>query len=202
MSTEPNVKSFQVDDVHGKSVHVTVSTDIVDYMASARAFGREDMARADAHGRFQKRLIAIPDRGTAVVSPMTLTIGSNNGLSLVRKTEAATGEGWKLTDLSAAFTKAGIPSPQVRALGAAWTDDDRIAVAVAVDDGQPDAPSRVFVAYDLSSKTDWENVPWVDCGAREKVRVHGIRVLGEPAESGGGWTVVLDGDAGRVDMLY
>lgn len=199
MSTEPNVKSFPITDVNGRTVQITVSTDIVDYMASARSFGREDMAAADAHGRFQKRLIAIPDRKSEVVAPMVLTIGNNNGLYLVRRSAGATGEGWKLIDLGTAFVKAGIASPQVRALGAAWTDDDRIALAVAVDDGRADSPSRVFVAYDLSSATDWANIPWTDCGSREKIRVHGIRVL---AEDGGGWTVVLDGDAGRVDMLY
>jgi hypothetical protein len=199
MSKEPNVKSLSVNDAQGNPVRLTISTDIVDYMAAARVFGREDLSPAGAHGRFQKRLIAIPDRESAVVSPMVLSIGSNNGLCLVRKREGSAGEHWNLTDLSPTFQKFGVAGAQVRALGAAWTDDDRIAVAVAVDAGQPNTPSRVFVAYDLSSRSDWENLAWVDCGTRENIRVFGIRVL---AETDGGWTVVLDGDAGRVDMLY
>jgi hypothetical protein len=198
MSQEPNVKSFPVTDAKGVAARITVSTDIVDYMASARVFGQEDLAQPGAHGRFQKRMIAIPDRRTAVVAPMVLSIGSNNGLYLVRRQEGS-GEGWTRVDLAGSFAKFGLASVQVRALGAAWTDDDRIAVAVAVDSGDPSGSSRVFVAFDISSKSDWEKVAWVDCGTRESIRVHGIRVLRELNSS---WTVVLDGDAQRVDMLY
>ena len=199
MSTQPDVKSFSVTDTNGNPLRLTVSTDIVDYMDSARTFGREDMADVNVHGRFQRRLIAIPDRKADVVTPMVLSIGNNNGLYLVRKENSAAGDGWKLIDLGASFEKILGAKPQVRALDAAWTDDDRIAVAVAVDNGDGTTPSRVFVAYDLSSKTDWNNIAWADCGTRGNVRVTGIRVLDE---GDGNWTVVLDGDAGRVDTLY
>jgi hypothetical protein len=198
MSQEPNVKSFPVTDAKGVAARITVSTDIVDYMASARVFGQEDLAQPGAHGRFQKRMIAIPDRRTSVVAPMVLSIGSNNGLYLVQRQEGS-GEGWTRSDLAGSFSKFGLESVQVRALGAAWSDDDRIAVAVAVDSGDASGASRVFVAFDHSSKSDWEKVAWVDCGTRESIRVHGIRVL---RELDGSWTVVLDGDAQRVDMLY
>ena len=197
MSQEPNVKSFPVTDAKGVAARITVSTDIIDYMASARVFGREDLADAGAHGRFQKRTIAIPDRRSSVVCPMVLSIGSNNGLYLVRKPEG-TAEGWSRDDLAPSFQRFGLPAAQVRALGAAWTDDDRIAVAVAVDDGTS-AASRVFVAFDLTSRSDWTKIPWVDCGVRENVKVHAIRVL---RELDGTWTVVLGADAQRVDALY
>ena len=199
MSTQPNVQSFSATDTSGNPVRFTVSSDIVDYMDSARTFGRENLADANAHGRFQRRLIAIPDRQADVLTPMVLSIGNNNGLYVIRKGDGPAGDGWKLIDLGTSFEKVLGARPQVRAVDAAWTDDDRIAVAVAVDNGDATAPSRVFVAYDLSSKTDWNTIPWIDCGTRANVRVTGIRVLDE---GDGSWTVVLDGDAGRVDTLY
>jgi hypothetical protein len=199
MSTQPNVKSFTVQDASGESLRLSVSTDIVDYMDSARTFGREDLADPNAHGRFQRRLIAIPDRKAEVVTPMVLSIGSQNGLYLVRKDEGAAGDGWKLIDLGPALEQALGGKPQIRAMHAAWTDDDRIAVAVAVDTGAANAPSRVFVAYNLSSKSDWSNIAWTDCGTRERVRVTGIRVLDE---GDGTWTVVLDGSAGSDFTLF
>jgi hypothetical protein len=199
MSTEPNVKSFSATDAHGRTVQITVSTDIVDFMTSARTFGREDLAEAGARGRFQKRMIAIPDRSSGVIAPMVLTISSDNRLYLVRKREGVGGEAWALTDLTAAFPKLDLANVHVRALGVAWTDDDRIAVAVAVDDGKPSSPSHVLVAYDLNSSSDWTNIAWTNAGVRDNLRVDGIRVL---AEGKGGWTVVLSGDAGRLQNLY
>lgn len=199
MSTEPNVKSFQVQAANGDSLRLSVSTDIVDYMDSARTFGREDLADPNAHGRFQRRLIAIPDRKDGVVTPMVLSIGSQNGLYLVRKEQGAAGDGWKMIDLGPALERMLGGRPRVRAMHAAWTGDDRIAVAVAVDTGAGNAPSRVFVAYDLTSESDWRNIAWTDCGTRGSVRVTGIRVLDD---GDGTWTVVLDGSGGRVDSLF
>ena len=200
MTTKPNVKSFSVTGEDGAALRLTVSTDIVDYMDSARAFGRENLADAGAHGRFQRRLIAIPDHKGGVLTPMVLSIGNANGLFLVRKESGAAGDGWRSIDLGAALAKTLGGAVQVRAVDAAWSDDDRIAVAVAVDNGDAAAPSRVFVAYDLSSAaTDWNAVPWIDCGTRGAVRVSGIRVL-DGGENG--WVVVLDGSNGRLAALY
>lgn len=199
MADTPHVNSFSATDEKGQPVRFTVSTDIIDYIESARTFGREDLASADAHGHFQRRMIAVPDKKSEVVTPMVLTIGNQNGFYLVRHDTGST-NGWKTIDLGTAFKAFVGNTPNIRALGAAWTDDDRIAVAVAVDNGTAGEPSRIFVAYDLSSKnSDWENVPWIDCGTRANVRVDGIRVLDEGDKT---WTVVLSGDRGKDEMFY
>jgi hypothetical protein len=200
MADTPNVNSFSVTDAQGQPVRFTVATDIIDYIESARTFGREDLASPDDHGLFQRRMIAVPDKKSKeVVTPMVLTIGNQNGFYLVRHDTGST-NGWKTIDLGSAFKTSVGNTPNIRALGAAWTDDDRIAVAVAVDNGTTGEPSRIFVAYDLSSKnSDWENIPWIDCGTRANVRVNGIRVLDE---GGNTWTVVLSGDRGKDEMFY
>ncbi len=198
--TNPHVLSFPTNDTTGKAARFTVGTDVIDYMESARAFGREDLSDPNADGRFQRRMIAIPDQHGGVVTPMVLTISNQNQLYLVRKTdESKSADGWKLIDFSHGFKGILEDRIRVRAHGAAWTDDDRITIAVAVDDGTSER-SRVFVAYDLSSLTsDWENIKWIDCGSREDIRVEGIRVL----DGGEGvWTIVLAGDNGPNDMLY
>ncbi|NEO67985.1 hypothetical protein [Moorena sp. SIO3H5] len=149
-------------------------------------------------------MVAIPDKKGNVVTPMVLTISNQNQLYLVRKDdESKSGDGWKLIDLSQAFKGIdGKPLP-VHAHSAAWTEDDKITIAVAVDDDSSDG-SRVFVAYDLSScESDWENIEWKDCGTRQGtlkgVRVVGIRVLDE---GDGVWTVVLAGDSGSDEVFY
>jgi hypothetical protein len=200
MPDQPRVQSFTVNDDQGRPVRFTIGTDIIDYAESARAFGREDLAATDVQGRFQRRLFAVPDRKSAVVSPMVFSVGSQNGLSLVRRQDGSDSTAWKLIDLGRAFQTAVGPNPQIRALGVGWTDDDKITIAVAVDGGAAGAPSRVFVAWDLSSRdTDFETIQWVDCGVRESVRVEGIRVLDD---GNGVWTVVLGSDRGRDGTLY
>jgi hypothetical protein len=197
---EPRVLSFSATDKTGKTTRFTVGTDIIDYMESSRAFGREDLSDPNADGRFQRRMVAIPDKKWDVVTPMVLTISNQNELYLVRKDDdSQSGDGWKLIALSHAFKSIVGDSLRVRAHAAAWTEHDRIAIAVAVDDGSSER-SRVFVAYDLSSRTsDWENISWIDCGSREDIRVEGIRVL----DGGDGvWTIVLVGDRGPNDTLY
>ncbi len=172
MPDKPRVQSFTLNDDQGRPVRFTVGTDIIDYAESARAFGREDLAATDAHGRFQRRLFAFPDRKAAVLSPMVVSIGSQNGLFLIRRQDGSESTAWKLTDLGASFKTAVGSNPQVRALGVGWTDDDRITLAVSVDAGGDNAASRVFVAWNLSSKTsDWDKVPWIGCGSRENIRV-------------------------------
>lgn len=95
---------------------------------------------------------------------------ANAELSLVRQDVT---HGWQRIDLQSTFG-----SSQVHALGAAWTEDDRTTVAVAVADVNQPSMSRVYVAYDLSSQqTDWDHVTWIDCGTRSTVRLDAIRVL-------------------------
>jgi hypothetical protein len=198
--SDPRVLSFSANAKTGKKSRFTVGTDIIDYMDSSRAFGREDLSDPNADGRFQRRMVAIPDKKWNVVTPMVLTISNQNELYLVRKDdESKSGDGWKLIDLSKSFKQTLGDSIRVSAHAAAWTDHDRITIAVAVDDGSSEN-SRIFVAYDLSSRTsDWRNIDWIDCGSRENIRVEGIRVL----DGGDGtWTVVLVGDLGPNDMLY
>src|SRR5690242_6002126 len=94
MNTTPRVDSFASTDQDGNPVRFTVSTEIIDYIAPARAFGKEDLAALDAHGRFQHRMIAIPDRRSAVTHPIVLTINKDSGLFLVRNPEGANTEAW------------------------------------------------------------------------------------------------------------
>ena len=91
MPTTPNVATFTATDSKNQAVRFTVSTDIVDYMDSAKPFGHTDMADPAAHGRFQRRMLAIPDRQSDVITPMVLTIGSDNSLYVVRHGDAAHG---------------------------------------------------------------------------------------------------------------
>jgi hypothetical protein len=196
----PRVVSFATHDAQEQLVRFTVATDIIDYVEAAQAFGRDSLAEEGARGQFQRRVIAIPDRAGSVVTPMVLTVSSNQGLYLVRKSRGANVSGWQLINLGEDLKQLFGGVLQVRAISANWSDDDRITIAVAVDDGSLDAPSRVLVAYDLSSRTtDWSKLPWIDCGTREKVRVEGIRVLGE---DDGSWTVVLAGNRGPDDTIY
>lgn len=197
----PNVASFSAIAANGRPVQFTIGTDVIDHYESSQTFGRQDLADPDAHGRFQRRMIAIPDRKQNVVTPMVLTISSNNELYLVRQDETVS-SGWRRIDLSSAFSQYVGNDPQVQAIGAGWTDDDRITLAVAVEDRSGQSRSRLLVAYNLSSReTNWEQIAWVDYGIREDIRIEGIRVLDENA-SAGAWTIVIAGDRGPSDMLY
>lgn len=198
----PTVASFTQTDASGTPVRFTVSTDIVDHLQPARTFGRDELADPTAHGRFQRRVIALPDVRADVLSPMILTISSDDDLRLVRRTAGGSAP-WEVTDLGATLATALGRAPTVRAVGACATTDDRIGIAVAVDDpaqsgGQ--AGSRVFVAYDLhSASTDWTRIGWIDCGSRPGVRVEGVRVVDD---GDGTWTVVLAGSQGPNDTVY
>jgi len=70
----PHVTGFDAKDQQGRAIRLTVSTDIVDYFEATRVFGREDLADPSAHGRYQPRLIAVPDRRSKVTSPMAFSI--------------------------------------------------------------------------------------------------------------------------------
>lgn len=192
----PHVVGFDATDNQGQAIRLTVSTDIVDYFEATRVFGREDLAESGAHGRFQPRLIAIPDRGSPISSPMVFSIGNQNDLFLVRRDDRREG-GWAVIDLDDEIAAGVGGTAKVRALGAAATDDDRITVAFAVDDGPH---SRIFVAYDLNSKTtEWDKVPWIDCGVRDGVQIEGVRVLDNGDKS---WTIVLAGQNGPNEAVY
>ena len=195
----PHVTGFDAKDRQGRAIRLTVSTDIVDYFEATRVFGREDLADPSAHGRYQPRLIAVPDRRSKVTSPMAFSIGNHNDLFLIRRNDGRDG-GWSVVDLDKAIAARVGGTVRVRALGAAWTDDDRISVAVAVDDGPNATRSRVFVAFDLASATTaFEAIPWIDCGTRGDVRIEGIRVLDNGDSS---WTVVLAGQHGPNEAVY
>ncbi|QHW29414.1 hypothetical protein GZH47_00265 [Paenibacillus rhizovicinus] len=195
----PRVNRFTANDNAGIPQAFTVSNEIIDHFEAARTFGREDLADPAVHGRFQRRVIALPDRRYSAVAPMMLSIGNQNGLYLARK-EMSADSGWSMTDLGASISSAVGGATQVRAVSAGWTDDDRITVAVAVDDGPGQIRSRVFVAYNLSSAaSDWSRIAWSDCGTRENVRIEGIRVLDEGDDT---WTVVLAGSKGPNEAIY
>ena len=201
---EPHVLSFSTKNTDGETVRFTVGTDIIDYMESSRVFGHEELANPSAHGRFQRRMVAIPDKKGEIVTPMVLTLSNQNKLYLVRKDDVSqNGDGWALIDLSQTLKKIVGESLRVSAFNAAWTENDRITIAVAVDesgDEKASKRSRVFVAYDLSSQTsDWQNIAWIDGGSRENVVVEGIRVLDNGEE---GWTIVFAGNRGQDETLY
>lgn len=199
MPTQPNTQSFNLTDESGSALRVTVSCDIVDYAHSARSFGLADLADPAAHGRFQPRIVSIPDCSAPAVAPMALTIGSDNRLYLVRRASDGKGGGWRRIDLPAGFPASIAAKAQVSAVAAAWTDDDRIALAVAVDD-IPGGRSRLLTAYDLhSAGASFDKVPWQDCGVRENLRIDGLRLSGDGE---GGWITVVDCTAGRLDTLF
>ncbi|SHO67234.1 hypothetical protein SAMN02745172_03907 [Pseudoxanthobacter soli DSM 19599] len=184
-----NTTRFEAVDTDGKPMQFTVGTEIMDYIEPARTFGREDLADLSAKGRFQPRVIAIPDQRQQPLAPMVLTLGNRNRLSLVRRTAggAAESASWESIDLSAGL--ATMADGPVQAFGAAWTEDDRMTVAVAVGTGDGGRQSHVFVAYDLDSRTtDWSAISWVDYGRRGGLAVDAIRVL---RDGRGVWTVVL-----------
>lgn len=184
-----NTTRFEAVDTDGKPMQFTVGTEIMDYIEPARTFGREDLADLAAKGRFQPRVIAIPDRRQQPLAPMVLTLGNRNRLSLVRRTASGAAESasWETTDLSAGL--GALAEGPVQAFGAAWTEDDRITVAVAIGTGDGGRQSHVFVAYDLDSRTtDWSAISWVDYGRRGALAVDAIRVM---RDGRGVWTVVL-----------
>jgi len=200
MSTEPNVRSFTSKDISGQDIRFTVSTDIVDYIHAARAIGAEEMGDLDSHGRYQTRMVAIPDRSSETVAPMLLSIGSGNQLRLLRRGGAGIGGGWTAQTLSRSFPASAGVDPAVHAIAAAWSNDGRITVAVAVGARGGKGADRLLIAYDLSSDpAAWDDIAWVDCGTRAQTEIQGLRVLEGEERS---WTIVVDASETRVDTLY
>ncbi|QBF33293.1 hypothetical protein [Thalassococcus sp. S3] len=200
MPTEPNVRSFTSKDKNGQDTRFTVSTEIVDYIHAARAFGTEEMGELDSHGRYQTRMVAIPDLTNTDVAPMLLTIGSGNRLRLVRRGGAGIGGGWVTQNLSTGFPDSAGTDPAVRAIAAAWSNDGRITIAAAVGPREAKGADRLLIAYDLNSEADaWNDITWTDCGTRADTEIHGLRVLEDEHHT---WTTVVDASGSRVDTLY
>lgn len=196
--TKPNFERFELDDVKGGKVHFTTSTDIVDYFEPARTFGESDLVSNEAVGRFQARLVSVPDRRSGAAAPMVFTIGSQKTFHLVRRT-SETGSGWERIDLHTAFRTATSPRARVEAFGVDWTADDRFTLIAAVSPHEGSETTRVFVADDLSSEnTDFTAIPWTDWGER-KVQVQGLRVVRRGERS---WLAILCGNEGPRGQTY
>ncbi|KTS77982.1 hypothetical protein NS274_08795 [Pseudomonas oryzihabitans] len=171
----------------------TIGTDVIDYLEPARTFGREDLADPAAPGRYQARMIALPDRRGQPVEPMVLTLGTGQRLALVRRTPDASA-GWESIEVA----------QDVMAFGAAWAEIDgkeHVTVAVAVNDSKADkAVSRLLVAYDLdASQADWNSLPWTDYGTRGDMAIDAIRLHREQDQH---WTTVLSASAGGKQDVW
>lgn len=196
--SNPTVHRFQLP---GSNDCYTISNDVVDYIEPARPFGQSDLIDAKDCGRFQTRMIAIPDRQHDVVTPMVMTLGNQGGLHLIRQS-TENSSGWEKIDLNPAIAKICGANPHVSAFGAAWTADGEIAVAVAVYADAQRSESHVLVAHGLKSTSDWLQIKWEDCGKRtdesSKVCVDAIRVL---RDGNRGWIISLAAEAGRPGMV-
>ena len=192
----PHVVGSDAKDNQGQAIRLTVSTDIVDYFEATRVFGREGSppirTPMGASSRASSRCPIVVPRFRARWSSPSATRTICSWCAATPHMKAA-----GPSSISTRRWPRRSAARRACALGAAATDDDRITVAVAVDDGPR---SRVFVAYDLSSKTtEWSKVPWIDCGVRDSVRVEGVRVLDNGDKS---WTIVLAGQNGPNEAVY
>ncbi|WP_420137936.1 hypothetical protein [Sphingomonas sp.] len=197
-SAQPDFARFSTQDRGGRKFHFTASTDIIDYFEPARAFGRSDLASEDGAGRFQPRVVAVPDRRAGATAPMLFTLGSAQSLHLVRTTADASA-GWERIDLHSAFRNDLRPEPKVAAFHVDWSDDDRMTLIVAIRETADTKACRIMVADGLSScDTDWNAIGWTDWGVRD-VAVQGIK-LSRRAE--GSWLAVLCGAEGPRGKAY
>lgn len=200
--SEPHAARFQALDAEGKKLLFSIGCDVIDYIEPARTFGREDLADAERKGRFQPRLVAIPDRRDRAVEPIILSLGNQSRLSLVRRLDpgAAESAGWEQIDLSLGLDK--LARGAVTAFGAAWAKEgleDKITIAVALQVADCKG-SRIFIAYDINSRTaDWHDIRWVDYGCREGLDVDAIRVMPDVQ---GIWTTLLSAGATRTQNTY
>ena len=193
MDKTPKISQLDALDEHGEAkASFTIGTDVLEYIEPARTFGRDDLADPTAAGRFQARMIALPDRRNASVEPMVLTLGKGQRLALVRRTG----------DASAGWESIAVAS-NVMAFSAAWAEIDgqeRITLAVALKDNTSGkAVSRLLVAYNLdASQTDWSALPWTDYGTRGDMTIDAIRLHREPDRR---WTIVLSAmEGGKQDV--
>ncbi|QJC52695.1 hypothetical protein HGI30_14740 [Paenibacillus albicereus] len=194
---QPRVEAFSAKDASGADWSFTVSSDIIDHYEQARVFGPEALADPAEVGRYQRRVLSLPDHRGGAVLPMLLSIGTDGELFLARR-DLESPDGWQSVELTPGRTGSG--APRVQAIGAAWTEDDRIALTVATEEPGGTGASRIWTAFGLSSAaTAWETLAWTDGGTREGRRVEAIRVLDE---GDGSWTAVLAGHGGAGDLLY
>jgi hypothetical protein len=180
----------------GSAAEVAVISSLVEHHEFGHAFGRDHLGSLDAHGRFQQRVISVPNRAGPTPEPMFVTTGNLGGLYLVRRAAGAAGQ-WEVVDLLAGLVMRDRKPPRVQAFGVGVSEsDDRITLAVALAVDPPISPprvgSRLFIAADLCSRTtDFTKLaagPWVDCGERDSSFVDGIRVI---ETRGRGWGALL-----------
>jgi len=195
MEKQPNVSRIAIGKDTERKLNLTIGTDVVDYMEAARLFGKEGIS-TDPRTFYQQRLISIPNKKNAVVTPMFLSIGSQHELFLV--SHDGNTNGWVQYNLGAAFGK----DAKITAVGADYTEKDNISIAVAVADSSDTNAtqrSRIFIAYNIKSATvDWNNIKWIDYGTRENITVSGIRMIHYEKAV----TTVLVGNGGLKDQLY
>lgn len=198
VAAQPDLTRFSLTMASGEMAKFTASTDIIDYIQPGRTFGGHDLVDPTRYGRFQPRLLAFPDRRGTALAPALLTLGTDSRLHLVRKGRDA-GVGWERLEIDTDLARTLGEPPKVNAFGCGWTADDRIALAIAVQAGPGQSHSRIFVAFDLTSHSDWANIPWIDCGTRpDKAMVDAITLLRE----GNNWTVVLSATQGDATKTY
>lgn len=195
------VKNFKTTDTEGGEVSFTVDSQLLDYLEPARTFGAADLAEATPGVHYQPTVIAIPDHRPSALAPMMLSTGSQRTLRLIRRVasgEADLPASYEVLDLSDGF--AHIAKGAVRAFAAAWTAEDEVTLAVAVDSGAPDSPSQILIAYNVSTRhNDWRNLPWVNYGTRDAIKVGGMRII---RESDGKWLTLMSGETGDLANTY
>ncbi|KAA5534534.1 hypothetical protein F0919_07895 [Taibaiella lutea] len=195
MEKQPNVSRISIGKDTEKKLNLTIGTDVVDYMEAARLFGKESIS-ANPRTLYQQRLISIPNKKNAVVTPMFLSIGTQHELFLVIHDGSA--NGWTQYNLGVAFGK----DARITAVGADYTEKDNISIAVAVaDSADTSGPqrSRIFIAYNIKSATaDWNDIKWTDYGTRGNVDVTGIRMV----HHGKSVTTVLVGNENQKEQFY
>lgn len=188
MQRAPQVVHLDALDGHNTvQASFTVGSDIIDYIEPARTFGRDDLIDPTTKGRFQQRMVALPDRRGAAVQPMVLTLGKGQQLSLVRRDDASSA-GWQSLSLH----------DKVVAFAAGWAMVDGkelTTLAVALDEGV--GASRLLVAYGFDAQAvDWQQLPWRDHGTRDGLAIDALRVQ---QGDDGVWTVLISaaGSAGQ-----
>ncbi|SJZ33638.1 hypothetical protein [Sediminibacterium ginsengisoli] len=192
MNQEPNVSKINL--ASKEKLQLTIGNDIVDYIESSRAFGLESMSDSDRIGKYQRRVISLPNRKGNISTPMVLSIGNHNQLSLVCYNGPA--DGWIQYTLSdnEQFKKYGGDTPEVTAVDAFHSDEEGITIAVAVKEENSPLRSRIFVCNNInSSKADWDEINWKNYGTRSDadVTIDALRIMNKNGEK----TIILSGNS-------
>lgn len=106
---QPRVEAFSAKDASGKEWSFTVSSDIIDHYEQARVFGPEALADPAEVGRYQRRIVSLPDHRGGAVLPMLLSIGTDGELFLARR-DLESPDGWQTIDLTPGRTADGSPA--------------------------------------------------------------------------------------------